>query len=248
MSLVYFDVGNTRAKWSLVDGGESVFGVLSLGSESPDVEAMLAITRTARKVMISSVKDPCAIVQLTTAISEAWGVEASFACTRPEQRGLICSYEDPSRLGVDRWLAMLAGRDRVAGAFCVIDCGSAVTIDVVASDGAHIGGYILPGLQLGVSALLGGTDQVIVDCDNFAIASLEFGRNTTDAVYNGALFGLKSSVEAALSQALLVVDTGPCSLLLTGGDGALLSGLIHPESVYIENLVLDGLKLYFDSE
>ena len=62
--------------------------------------------------------------------------------------GLRNGYRDPAQLGVDRWLAMCAAWQQFPGSLCVVDAGTAVTIDVVAADGAHSGGLILPGVCL----------------------------------------------------------------------------------------------------
>ena len=41
----------------------------------------------------------------------------------------MSSYAEPERMGVDRWLVMLAAHARNEGALCVIDAGTAVTVD-----------------------------------------------------------------------------------------------------------------------
>ena len=142
---------------------------------------------------------------------------------------------------------MLAAWVRYKKPICIVDCGSAVTIDLVASSGLHMGGYILPGLRLGVEGLLRGTDKIVVDFDNLSKATLTLGQNTTEAVYNGAVFSLEASVNAAMKTLRESCKEEGCILLLTGGDGRLLSELTTLESVYDEDLVLYGLKLYFDT-
>src|SRR5690606_40507485 len=49
------------------------------------------------------------------------------------------------------WLPSFPTRrssDLSVGACCVVDCGTTITFDVVAPDGAHEGGFIVPGLRL----------------------------------------------------------------------------------------------------
>ncbi|MDP1069535.1 type III pantothenate kinase, partial [Klebsiella pneumoniae] len=69
------------------------------------------------------------------------------------------------RMGVDRWLAMLAAWQRVGQSCWVVDCGSAITLDLLDAEGRHQGGYILPGLRLMQQSLLGNTAEVRVDRD-----------------------------------------------------------------------------------
>ena len=65
--------------------------------------------------------------------------------------GLVCAYEDPAQFGVDRWLALLAARQRRPGAtMLVVSAGTALTVDVLqeqAGQAWHRGGLIAPGLQ-----------------------------------------------------------------------------------------------------
>ena len=249
MKRFYLDVGNTRAKWLLVDGEVERRGVVVLSSPTERVAKLIAIAPNVEFVGVSCVKGDEYIAKLAGSLIEAWGVEPVFAATREKQMGLNCAYKEPGRLGVDRWLAMLAAwvGSGQNSAVCVVDCGSAITIDLVSSEGAHLGGYILPGLRLGISGLLKGTDKVRVDFDKLPLATLDLGENTTDAVYHGALFSLNACVESSMNMLQNLQVGKECTLLLTGGDGGLLSKLTSQESVYNEDLVLQGLKLYFDN-
>lgn len=249
MSRFYLDVGNTRAKWLCLDKGVERIGVVDLSMQKDDALTLRAIAPGVEFVGVSCVKGDEYIAELTATIIKAWGVAPVFAVSHQKQMGLTCAYEEPSRLGVDRWLAMLAAWSEVGykSALCVVDCGSAITIDIVSSEGVHLGGYILPGLRLGVGGLLRGTDKVIVDFDKLTSATLDLGVNTTEAVYHGALFSLNACVESSMNMLQNLQIGKECTLILTGGDGGLLSKLTSQESVYNEDLVLQGLKLYFDN-
>ena len=74
---------------------------------------------------------------------------------------------------------------RLAATEQIVDAGSALTIDFVAANGEHRGGYILPGIDSMERALLSDTDRVRFgearrDC-------IDPGRSTEEAVYNGLL-------------------------------------------------------------
>ena len=53
-------------------------------------------------------------------------------------------YPNPETLGPDRWLAAWAAY-REFGASVVVDCGTAVTVDIVTGTGVFLGGAIAPG-------------------------------------------------------------------------------------------------------
>ena len=90
------------------------------------------------------------------------GRSAAYCCITSGRAaaGVVNGYADPSLLGVDRWVAVVGAYHRVRGAVVVADIGTAATIDVVAADGRHRGGYIVPGPRLMVASLLGGTSDL----------------------------------------------------------------------------------------
>nr|WP_067290797.1 type III pantothenate kinase [Marinobacterium profundum] len=166
-----------------------------------------------------------------------WSLVAAFARVQAHQAGVRNSYADPSRMGVDRWMAMLAGYHQADGEVCVVDCGSAITIDFVAADGAHRGGYIVPGVRLMASSLLANTAQVIADqaIDEFDLTP---GTHTSAAVFHGINFVFDAIAQRLLAQ--LGSDYPGAALLITGGDGELFARLAG-QGEYCPDLVLDGL-------
>jgi type III pantothenate kinase len=159
-------------------------------------------------------------------------------------RGIRNGYEDPERLGVDRWLAIIAGYTLSGGApCCIVDCGSAITIDYVSKGGSHEGGVIAPGLLLMKRALLQDTSEITIQGDADQSAQLvPLGRNTETAVDSGLKFMEAGLIEIAL-QRYAVKFGEDAELILTGGDAETVNGLIGFESRIIPDLVLDGLAL-----
>ena len=139
MSKLYLDIGNTRAKWLLDDDGQFRRGWIRLDGEN-DKKELQAIAGDVCFVAVSCVRGDESVRALASSVMDVWGVNLSVAVTLANQQGLICAYDDPSRLGIDRWLVMLAARAKYKKPTCVVDCGSAITIDLVASSGLHMGG------------------------------------------------------------------------------------------------------------
>ena len=192
-------------------------------------------------IWVASVAGEDTAAELSSACEEALGLTPWFARSSSSACGVINSYEEPERMGVDRWLAMLAGRQRSLHQLCVVDAGSALTIDFVGSDGAHIGGYILPGIDSMERALLSDTDRVkFSDADRTLLAP---GRNTEAAVYNGLLLSQAGAVKLALEQV-----SGSCQMIFTGGNGAALLKSLGMRGEFIEDLVFEGLELLARSE
>jgi len=73
-----------------------------------------------------------------------------FASLR-SNHGVINAYQSAQGLGVDRWLCLLAADNLVARDAMIVDAGSAITVDLLRSDGQHLGGAILPGFSTSVA-------------------------------------------------------------------------------------------------
>lgn len=233
------DVGNSSAKWRLVRDGEIVArGVYR--RDDPDSEAaLLDCSRCLSAIWVSSVADDEKDRELRQLLHDRWGVEPWFARSEAEQAGLRNSYAEPWRMGVDRWLAMLAARDRYPGRpLCVVDAGSALTIDLVAAGGMHEGGYIIPGPALMERALLLDTGRVRFS--EPAGYSVTPGTSTAEAVRHGVALSQLGAVSLALwpgngkDQPLAV---------FTGGGGEWLWQQLDRGGEYVPDLVLEGLAL-----
>jgi type III pantothenate kinase len=236
------DVGNSSAKWRLVSADNDVVqrGEYRAG-DAQTLEQLLAVSEAPEKIWISSVADELSESKIRDILVEQWGVEPWFARTPKQTNTLINSYADPTRMGVDRWLAMLAARENFPGRICVVDVGSALTIDVVAADGLHEGGYILPGPGLMERALLLDTDRVRFN--EAAAYKLTPGRSTGEAVRHGIALAQAGAVRLALAQLKIEED----QLVLCGGGGEMLQTLLDGAGVLSPDLVFEGLTIMSES-
>jgi type III pantothenate kinase len=188
---------------------------------------------------VSSVLDDAYNQQLTALCLDKWQLMPQFAHTAPASLGIDCGYTDPRLLGIDRWLNVLAvaGRQPV----CVVSCGTALTLDVVEAN-RHLGGYILPGLSLQLASLVQGTQRVRPQ--EQASTSLDFGKNTSEAVYHGILLSCVASIERVY-QAVQKNSKRQVQLILTGGDAEKIGLHLQCQHDIIPELLLLGLQRYF---
>ncbi|MGH1374248.1 MAG: type III pantothenate kinase [Cellvibrionaceae bacterium] len=256
--LLQLDVGNTRLKWRFVEraGEPSVrSGVLvraDFGSNQALFEGVLSqLALGERKafdgrkaldeVQVASVAGAEFDGELARWFSATLGVRAAFAVVSESASGVVVGYDEPALLGVDRWLAVLAA-SAISNyqKVLVVDCGSAITIDILDS-GVHRGGYIVPGMRLMVNALFKDTSQV-------KVAQLPAGsgpgRSTSEAVNNGVLLMAAAFVEGVCRRCCFGAEE-QWLLLLTGGDAPLVSAALDVgvDQQLSEELVLDGLAL-----
>ena len=231
------DVGNSSAKWRLMDGDRVTGRGRYVATDDASRRRLLACAGQLDQIWVSSVAGESAEAELRALLASRWPVEPWFARTQGETCGLRNSYRDPGRMGVDRWLAMLGARARHAGALCVVDAGSALTIDLVDARGQHEGGYIVPGPQLMERALLLDTDRVRFD-EQVGYA-LTPGTSTAQAVRHGIALAQAGAVGLALERAAGEVPT----LLICGGAGETLLQLLDRGGEYAPDLVFEGLEV-----
>ena len=229
------DIGNTRIKWAIAkervlgDGGDVAHG--------GDPARALSETSLAKAdaVWICHVMGAEHESKIADAIERRSGKPPRFARSSAEQSGLRSAYAQPERLGVDRWLCMLALWDQLRAPFCFVSAGTALTFDAVDAKGRHLGGVIAPGLSAMQSAVLGSTRFAVSGTDHQYDDGL--GADTESCVRQGALHAA-----AGLIDRLGARHAG--ERFITGGDADRLSSLLaarwHPRP----QLVLEGLLAF----
>lgn len=236
--IVDVDVGNSRVKWRAShDSGTSNYGVHKTFGEAAEEISDLGVPK---RVRLSTVAND----RVTHDVEDAaagWGCVVERAQTTGAAGGITCGYDDPKTMGVDRWLALIAAWHQHKTACVVVDAGSAVTIDVLESTGQHRGGYIVPGMMMMRSSLLGGTAKILIRDE--VRRAVTPGVSTQEAVDHGALLMLRSFIKAVYEE--LLCAESHAKIIVTGGDGELLLPLSSHEAIYSRDLVLDGLAVVF---
>ena len=145
--ILEIDCGNTRIKWRLVSASLSVESSGSLSwlelqaGAYPKVFTALPVSR----VRIGSVASSENTNSLVSAMQALFQLQPEIARVASPCSGIECHYQDLTKLGVDRWLAVLAAAAEFPSAdLVVVDAGSPITVDFV-SPGVHRGGFIGPG-------------------------------------------------------------------------------------------------------
>ncbi|WP_323847301.1 type III pantothenate kinase [Microbulbifer magnicolonia] len=241
--ILELDLGNTRGKWRLLDqGGPCARGSLSIAElregRTPDAWSEFRLQR----VRAANVAGVAVAEALTAAVRDRFALPVEFAQVVPRCAGVTCGYHNVGRLGVDRWLAVLAAHHRDPRPALIVDCGSAVTLDLLDNGGRHLGGYIVPGLDLMRRTLYKDTDAVKVPQAFAPGMPLSPGRDTGEAVNRGLVLMVLGAIDRALDVLARSGADEPL-LWLTGGDGALLSSLCRFPHQLVPELVLDGLAL-----
>lgn len=234
--LLLIDIGNTRLKWRLQSMGPAP-EVLQQG-DLPTDDVSLAALQAHLPSTVTEIWFASVAAESVNAVVRAWTADLAVDCRQASTQlcwqDLRNSYADCSRMGVDRWLVMVAARHCTKQAVCIIDCGSASTLDYVAADGQHEGGYIIPGQRLMVQSLLQDTAMItFTGAESDLSAGL--GTSTAGAVLKGARAMHEAGLQSLAQQAL---DNG-YRVFVCGGDGGFLQ---HVKGLHMNpDMVLDGL-------
>lgn len=246
MTTLLLDIGNSRCKWGLWEGGLAKTGALA--HEILDDPSRWGFAKGVDRAIACNVAGAELALAVESVLQKVTDVELELVRTSAEHAGVTCAYDDPSRLGVDRWMAVLAVSRRMPQPAMVVDAGTAMTVDAVANGARHLGGYIVPGFRLMQTTLMSGTADILVDVPE--APSTAFGDSTSNAVRNGALAAMQGIIARGLHELEVatgeVVDLRHC--WFTGGDGALLAEVLAVPDQFDPSMVLEGLAIHAELE
>jgi type III pantothenate kinase len=243
---LYMDVGNSRVRLVTGDGE---FANVKACCYSPETLAALLheyageIERPDR-VVVANVAGATVAGILTEQCLSLWSLTPEFLVSTRSVCGVTNAYADPARLGVDRWLALVAGWNKYRENVCVIDCGSAVTADLVRADGTHLGGYIIPGSYMMQQALIQRTGQITLSGEYRFTG--QPGRSTEECVYNGTTWAITAFINN-LMQSVNRTSEHQYRCLITGGGAEVIMPLLAIEFQHEPMLVIEGIRLVGNS-
>ncbi len=234
------DMGNTRLKWRYRTPQGSQCGSIDTAAlNAMQLQQHWGWLDRPQRVRFVSVTSTEAEQLVLEYCRRQWSVVAEQARSQSAQAGVTNSYVNFKTMGADRWLAMLAGFNRGPGGCCVVDCGSAVTVDYVDARGQHLGGYIAPGLRLMRRGLLSNTRQIHLPIEVEDRFDTRPGRSTEEAVGHGIELMLAALAQRVVADVPKLLGR-QARLLVAGGDAERFLAAAG-EGDCCADLVLDGL-------
>ena len=245
MNFLAIDVGNTRLKWALYDAPHAQAQVVAQGVTFLEHIDQLAEGDWARLPqpdrMLGCVVAGDAVKRRVQEQMELWDIAPQWVVPSHQEAGLINGYDHPSRLGADRWVAMIGARERMRQRgqmrpIVVVMVGTAVTVEAIDTQGRFLGGFILPGHGIMLKALESGTAGLHVPTGDVK----PFPTNTSDALTSGGTFAIAGACERMVMH--LRQHTGQEPLcFMTGGAGWKMAPSMLTPFELAENLIFDGL-------
>jgi len=251
--ILLLDIGNTRIKWAQMLNGALTPQQSILHREvAQDVWIKQLFRERFRpaRLLVCSVAGAEMLATIRREAERHWQVSPEIAITTASAGGVTNAYPQPSSHGVDRWLALLAARQMTTTAACVIDAGTAVTIDALDARGLHLGGVIIPGIRMMVGALvertsdLGPKSRASSRTPGAGSRAGMFANTTAQAIENGALFALAAAADRGVAELARLTHTERPQVYLTGGDAERIRSAMTTPADFIPDLVLRGLAVW----
>jgi len=235
------ELGHSRLKLAR-RGDHGPVGVQSFPLEQ-FAEWLKARTPAATdRFWLSSVPLPAVTASVTDLLSRS-GLECTVVTTGSAALPVAAAYPG---MGVDRWLAIQPVWRALRASFCLVDCGTATTIDLVDGRGVHRGGWIMPGLEAARDGLLARAPGLRRKAPEHS-ALPRPARDTAQGIEDGLLLQQAGGISQACRVAAGLPDLGgPPALVMTGGAAAPLQSML--EGARVEpDLVLRGLARAADA-
>lgn len=164
--------------------------------------------------------------------------------------GITIDYENSSEVGADRIVDAVAAYELYGGPSVVVDMGTAITLDVITSDGRYLGGSIAPGIRIAQDGLFGKTAKLPkIELKQPTTAITE---STSEAINAGIVIGYIGMIDKLIETIedeiveRLEIDKSEINVIATGG----FSELISQSSKYINtiepDLMLEGLRIIYE--
>ena len=246
MAFLVIDIGNTRLKWGLYAKPEPGADLLGHGAVVlEDIDGLWdAHWRHLQHVptdMLGCVVAGDAVKRRVQDQMELWDVAPQWVVSSTEEAGVTNGYDHPTRLGSDRWVAMVGARHRMLARgiekpLVVVMVGTAVTVEAIDQHGKFLGGLILPGHGIMLRALESGTAGLHVPTGEVR----PFPTNTSDALTSGGTYAIAGACERMVQHLRDHTGIEP-HCVMTGGAGWKMAPSMAIQFELVDSLIFDGL-------
>ncbi|MDI1273097.1 type III pantothenate kinase [Polaromonas sp.] len=245
MTFLALDVGNTRLKWAhyaapVVGSPVLAHGAVFLENIDKLADEEWCGLPTPSHILGCIVAGD-AVKRRVEEQMELWDVLPRWVVSSAQEAGVTNGYDHPTRLGADRWVAMIGARHRLLGRgirkpCVVVMVGTAVTVEAIDASGRFLGGIILPGHGIMLRALESGTAGLHVPTGEVK----DFPTNTSDALTSGGTFAIAGAVQRMVENTTRHCGEAP-ECIMTGGAGWKMAPSMSVKVELVESLIFDGL-------
>jgi type III pantothenate kinase len=259
VTFLAIDIGNTRLKWGLFDALTKNASLLASGvcflehvdRLADEQWSTLAAQFGAPQRVLGCCVAGDALRRRTEEQLEIFDTTPQWVVASLSECGVSNGYDSPTRLGADRWVAMVGARAHMLARMqepkytakfigprplVVVMVGTAVTVEAVDAEGKFLGGLILPGHGIMLKSLQAGTAGLHVPTGEVR----DFPTNTSDALTSGGTYAIAGAIERMYSALQHRCGSKPWCYV-AGGAGWKMTQHIPVPHELIESLVFEGL-------
>jgi len=251
-TLIAVDVGNQRMKFGRFDRQSTQRfpepdNTLQIADDALDMEPLarwlgdLAAHETSW--VIGTVNRP-ATTRLLDWLS-AQGTPCRVTLLAAGDLPLSVAVERPDMVGIDRLLDAVAANCLRAPhrPAVVVDVGTAITVDLLSTDGVFLGGAIAPGIAMSARAFHEFTDLLpLIGMSELTSPPPALGTSTIEAMRSGLFWGAVGAARQ-LIECLAAEVSGDPEVFLTGGAGPAVAKLLGRPARHVPHLTLAGIAL-----
>lgn len=248
--MMLLDVGNSTARWAFTEGG-GLTGRGSFVHRGHELVALADLAWAGREspdaMVVANVAGQTLQDAITRWAGEHWDLLPVFIRVASGAAGVTNAYALPDQLGVDRWAAMVAAWHERKTAVLVIDCGSAITVDVVDTGGRHHGGLIAPGINMMRYSLSRDTANIdILPASQDRTVTL-LSDGTEAAIRNGTICMASAMIDRVVTDITGRFDER-IQAVITGGDAPVIQPLLGCQTIHDPDLVLKGVAILAEEQ
>jgi type III pantothenate kinase len=254
--LLAVDAGNTETVIGLfeLDGERRLLDTWRLSTQAERtsdemallVQEFLAFHGFSFDTDVAGVVVCSGVPRVTSAFREMTERYFGFAAVVLEagvKTGMPILYDNPKEVGADRIANAVGALELFDPPLIVVDfSGTATILDAISSKGEYLGGVIVPGIEVGLDALIGRA-ALLRSVELIEPRSV-IGRSTVESIQSGVVHGIGAMVDGVVER--IAREIGDASVVSTGR----LAELMAPFTQSIEHvepwLTLQGLRTIFE--
>ena len=192
-------------------------------------------------VIISSVVPPV-LNSVRTAVMKLTG-KKPLVVGPGIKTGLNILLDNPASVGSDLVVGAVAALHEYKPPLIMIDMGTATTVTVLDEQGAFRGGAILPGANLALSSLAGGT-ALLPDIP-LAVPDRAIGDDTLTCMQSGGVLGSALLLDGLIDR--MEAELGrKATVVATGGIAPVIAPACRHEMHMAADLILRGLAVLYE--
>lgn len=208
------NIGNTNIEFTVWDG-QCIGDVQCLQTAQilHDVSVLDGYCRPKNRPIVIA----CVVPEARKRFEHHFDADHLIWLSSDHELGLDFSLVDRRTIGADRLANAVAACCEPQLPVIVLDCGTAITVDIVDSRRRFLGGSIMPGRQLLRTALANGTGQLpmVGFAENLP---QPIGTTTADAIRSGLDLGVIGAVQRVLDDSRGVLASPSIPVIVVGGD------------------------------